>query len=129
MTRRPTDIITAMLVPLRLFEQRCEDKSTLRKLIALADDRSRRKEAHALFSEIRQKTLNAGKRQDEFAITQYAFEEICAKTLYNLTHEPAPFDPDSPFWVLPLALDLGQRLGITDPAEISPLLKLNRNSQ
>ncbi|MGE0293659.1 MAG: hypothetical protein AB7P97_15005 [Hyphomonadaceae bacterium] len=123
MTRRPTDIITAMLAPLTLFAARCEDKATLRKLIALAEDRSRRKEAHALFSEIRQKTLAAEKRKDECALAQYAFEEICAKTLYNLTHEPAPFDPDSPFWVLPLALDLGRRLGITDPGAISPLLK------
>ena len=123
MTRRPTDIITAMLAPLTLFEARCEDKATLRKLIALAEDRSRRKEAHALFSEIRQKTLAAEKRKDEFALAQYAFEEICAKTLYNLTHEPAPFDADSPFWVLPLALDLGRRLGITNPGDISPLLK------
>jgi hypothetical protein len=123
MTRRPTDIITAMLAPLTLFEARCEDKATLRKLITLAEDRSRRKEAHALFSEIRQKTLAAEKRKDEFALAQYAFEEICAKTLYNLTHEPAPFDPDSPFWVLPLALNLGRRLGISDPGDISPLLK------
>ncbi|MBK6704542.1 MAG: hypothetical protein IPG56_12890 [Caulobacteraceae bacterium] len=99
-------------------------QDTLRKLIALANDRTRRKEAHALFSEIRQKTLAAHKREDELALAQYAFEEICAKTLYNLTHEPAPFDPDSPFWVLPLALQLGQRFGVTDPAEISPLLSV-----
>src|SRR5882724_817210 len=122
MTGRPTDIITAMLGTLTFFEAQCEDKGTLRKLIALANDRSRRKEAHALFSEIRQKTLAAEKRNDEFALAQYAFEEICAKTLYNLTNEPAPFDPDSPFWVLPLALDLGRRLGVTDAGEISPLL-------
>jgi hypothetical protein len=35
----------------------------------------------------------------------------------------ANLDPDSPFWVLPLALDLGRPLGITNPGEISPLLK------
>jgi len=56
-------------------------------------------------------------------MAQHAFEEICAKTLYNLTREPAPFDPDSPFWVLPLAVGLGFRLGVTDPGEISPLLR------
>src|SRR5262245_32876946 len=124
MTRRPTDTITAMLAPQTLFEARCEDKATLRKLIALANDRSRRKEAHALFSEIRQKTLVADKRKDELALAQYAFEEICAKTLYyNLTHEPAPFDPDSPFWVLPLAVDLGLRYGVTALGEISPLFR------
>jgi hypothetical protein len=123
MTRCPTDIITAMLAPLTFFEERCEDKETLRKLITLANDKSRRKQAHALFSEIRQKALAAEKRNDQLALAQYNFEEICAKTLYNLTREPAPFDPDSPFWILPLALELGQMLGITDSGEISPLLR------
>jgi hypothetical protein len=50
-------------------------------------------------------------------------EEICAKTLCNMTHEPGPFDPDSPFWALPLAVELGQMLGVTDAGEISSLLK------
>ncbi|HEX7920840.1 MAG TPA: hypothetical protein VF583_07795 [Bradyrhizobium sp.] len=122
MTRRPTNIITAMLAPLMFFEGRCEDKETLRKLIKLANDKARRREAHALFSEIRKKTLAAEKCDDQLALAQYAFEEICAKTLYNLTREPAPFDPDSPFWVLPLALELGRMLGTTDAGEISPLL-------
>jgi hypothetical protein len=102
--------------------QRCEDKETLRKLITLANDGSRRKEANALFSEIRRKTLAAEKRNDQLALAQYNFEETCAKTLYNMMREPAPFDPDSPFRVLPLALELGQMLGITDAGEISPLL-------
>jgi len=112
----------AMLAPLMFFEGRCKDKETLRKLITLAIDRSRRKAAHALFSEIRNKMLAADKRDDQLALVQYAFEEICAKTLYNMTGAPAPFDPDSPFWVLPLALELGQMLGTTDAGEISPLL-------
>jgi len=123
MTRRPTDITTAILAPLTFFEKRCKEKETLRKLIELANDRSRRKEAHALFYEIRRKTLAAEQSNDQVALAQYSFEEICAKTLYNLTHEPAPFDPDSPFWVLPLALELGQMLGIMDAGEISPLLR------
>jgi hypothetical protein len=55
MSRRPADIITAMLATLTFFEARCEDKDTLRKLIMLANDRSRRKQAHALFSEIRRR--------------------------------------------------------------------------
>jgi hypothetical protein len=116
------DIISAMLAPLTLFEGRCEDKETLRKLITLANDKSRRKQAHALFNEIRRKTLAAEQRRDQLAVAQYAFEEICAKTLYNITGEPAPFDPDSPLWVLPRALKLGRMLGITDAGVISPLL-------
>jgi hypothetical protein len=123
MTRRPTDIITALLAPLTFFEGRCEGKETLRKLIMLANDRSRRKEAHALFSEIRQKTLAAEKRNDRLALAQYNFEEIYAKTLYKMTREPAPFDSDSPFWVLPLALELGPMLDVTDAGKISPLLR------
>jgi len=106
------------------FEGQCKDKETLRKLIMLANDKSRRKEAHGLFSEIRQKTLAAERRNDQLALAQYSFEEICAKTLYNLTHQPAPFDSDSPFWVLPLALELGHMLGVTDAGEISPLLRV-----
>src|SRR5262245_24534868 len=117
------DIISAMLAPLAFFEGRCEDKETLRKLITLANDKSRRKQAHALFSEIRKKTLAAEKRNDQLALAQYAFEEVCAKTLYNITREPAPFDPDAPFWVLPRALELGRMLGITEAGEISPLLR------
>src|SRR5215831_11429532 len=123
MTRRPTDIITALLAPLLFFEGRCKDKETLRKLITLASDRSRRKEAHELFSEIRRKTLAAEQRNDQLALAQYNFEEICAKTLYNMTREPAPFDPDSPFLVLLLAMELGHMLGVTDAGEISPLLR------
>ena len=75
-----------------------------------------------MFYEIRNKSLAAHRRDDQLAVAQYAFEEICAKTLYNITGEPAPFDPDSPFWVLPRALKLGQMLGIADPGVISPLL-------
>jgi hypothetical protein len=119
MSGRPT--IEAMLAPLTFFEERCEDKETLRKLITLAKDSSRRKEARAVFQEIRQKTIAAGKRKDQLSLAQYDFEEICAKTLYNLTGGPAPYDSDSPFWVLPLALELGRVLGVTDLGEISPL--------
>ncbi|MCJ9702178.1 MULTISPECIES: hypothetical protein [unclassified Bradyrhizobium] len=124
MTRRPTDIITAMLAPLMFFEARCDDKQTLRRLIVLANDRSQRMSARGLFEAIRSKTLAAERRKDQLALAQYAFEEICAKTLYNVTNGPAPYDADSPFWVLPLALELGRALGVTDPSEISPLLKV-----
>lgn len=125
MKNHPTNIITAMLAPLMFFEGRCKDKETLRRLIELANDRSRRKQAKALFDEIRHKNLAAGRRNDHLAQAQYDFEEICAKTLYNMSREPAPFDPDSPFWVLPLALELGRALGVVDAGEISPLLGMN----
>jgi len=52
---------------------------------------------------------------DELAAS--LFEEICAKTLYNLSGAPAPFDPDSPYWIVPNAFALARRVGI-EPAEI-----------
>lgn len=61
---------------------------------------------------------------DELKLAQCAFEEICAKTLYNLSGEPAPFDADSPFWVIPLAINLGANLGLTTPAQVTPLLEM-----
>ena len=67
--------------------------------------------------------MAAEKRNDQLALAQYAFEEVCAKTLYNITREPAPFDPDAPFWVLPRALELERMLGITEAGEMSPLLR------
>ena len=40
--------------------------------------------AHALFDRIRQKTLVAERAGESDLAAQYLFEEICAKTLYNL---------------------------------------------
>ncbi|MVT52141.1 hypothetical protein GPL17_16790 [Bradyrhizobium yuanmingense] len=113
-----------MLEMLAVFESKCEDDDTLRRLSAMASDRGSWREAHALFQQIRQKTLKAEKRRDELALAQYAFEEICAKTLYNLSHSPAPFDADSAFWVVPSAVALGRRLGFAEPAQVTSLLRM-----
>lgn len=40
------------------------------------------------------------------------FEEAIAKTLFNLTKSNAPFDPDSPYWVIKNALSLAKILDI-----------------
>jgi hypothetical protein len=124
MRSHPTNIISAIQDMVSRFEPICRDKETLRKLADIAAERERWPEAHALFQEIRQKTLKADKDGDELASAQYAFEEICAKTLYNLSDAPAPFDADSAFWVVPLAVELGRRLGFTDAGEVTPLLQI-----
>lgn len=124
MRSHPTDIISAMLEMLRTFESRCQDTETLARLIATASDQARWSGAKKLFEDIRRKTLAAGKRGDVLAEAQYAFEEICAKTLYNLSHPSAPFDADSAFWVMPLAVDLGRRLGLSQPGDVSTLLNM-----
>jgi hypothetical protein len=47
-------------------------------------------------------------------MVQYSFEDICAKTLFNLANTDAPFDSDSPYFVIPFALDLARAVGIED---------------
>jgi hypothetical protein len=124
MQTHPTNIITAMQGLFDVFEPLCEDKQSLQALAEMASNRDRWRDAHGLFQGIRQKTLAAEKKGDELRLAQYAFEEICAKTLYNLSGSRAPFDADSAFWVIPLATQLGAKLGLKHPAQVSPLLEM-----
>ena len=91
--------------------------------MAMAADRSQWRKGHDLFDRIRAKTLRADKTNDLMLQYQYSFEEICAKTLYNLSGFPAPFDDDSPFWVIPLAVGFARSLGVDDPCAVSSLLR------
>ena len=50
--------------------------------------------------------------KDKILESQYLFEESCAKTLYNLSGEPAPFDAHSPYWIIPNALIAARLRGI-----------------
>jgi len=98
-----------------IFLRRCSEKSTLDELQQLIlGGYGRWGDAHALFDRIRSKTLNSIQAKNRLLEAQYAFEEICAKTLYNLTDTDAPFDPDSPYFVIPMALDLARALQISD---------------
>ncbi len=78
--------------------------------------------AHALFTEIRHKTNKASESGDKRAECQYLFEEICAKTLHNMSHSSAPFDPDSPYWILPNALYLSRAIGVRDSECVAVIL-------
>ena len=110
-------ILDAMQRLIDLFAPRCADRSTLDELRQmLADDRSW-PAAHDLFDRIRHKTLEAERQHDQLLEMQYLFEEICAKTLYNLSYPRGPFDADSPYWIVPNAFALARRLGI-DNADI-----------
>nr|WP_315383941.1 hypothetical protein [uncultured Sphingomonas sp.] len=124
MRTHPTDIITAMLEMLNVFEGLCEDRDTLLRLIETASDRGKWATAHALFQDIRQKTLQAEISNNRALLNQYSFEEICAKTLYNLSGPSASFDADSAFWVLPLGVALGREKGLKHPFEVSSLLRI-----
>ncbi len=111
----------------RLFLPRCSDQSTLRELDDMASDDKNWRHAHDLFGRIRDKTLQASAAHDRRLETQYLFEEICAKTMYNMAGHvlgpgwPAPFDHDSPSWVIPNAVELAQELGITDLSSVTAL--------
>jgi hypothetical protein len=111
-----------------LFLARCPDKSTMEELKELLSNQDRWIEAHALFSRIRSKLLDVDDRirllarsklldvdnRTRLLASQYSFEEICAKTMFNLTDTNAPFDADWPFFVIPFALHLARDLGIAD---------------
>ncbi len=113
----------------RFFIPRCTDQSTLRELDEMASDDEKWRNAHALFSRIRDKTLRADAAKDTLLQHQYSFEESCAKTFYNMSGHfkggefPAPFDDDWPFWVIPLAVGFARSLGVPDPCGVSSLLR------
>lgn len=97
-----------------LFATRCSERSTLDELRSMVDSEDSWHQAHALFGRIRLKTLDAARRGDVQAESQYHFEEVCAKTLYNLSGSAAPFDADSPDWIIPNALSLAPQLRIPE---------------
>jgi hypothetical protein len=116
MTER-INIILGIRGMCELFAPHTEDRSTLDEIAAISLDSSRWRAAHDLFQRIRAKNLKASKRGDARLEAQYCFEEVCAKSLYNLSKEPAPFDADAPYWIIPNAIGLARRVGINE-AEI-----------
>ena len=107
-------ILSSLQGLLDLFLARCPEKSTLKELDQLWKDSDRWIEAHTLFDRIRRKTLEADKSKNRLLAIQYSFEETCAKTLFNLTNTDAPFDADSPYFIVPFAIYLGRVLQIGD---------------
>jgi hypothetical protein len=95
----------------------------------MASDDDTWRYGHELFSRIRDKTIKADTVKDKLLQHQYSFEELCAKTLYNMSGHikggefPYPFDDDSPFWVIPLAVGFARALGVADPCSVSSLLR------
>jgi len=95
-----------------LFKPSCRDIDTLEELKGLLRHEKDWPTAHYLFTRIRTKTLNAIKSGDNIAEAQYCFEEVCAQTIYNLSASKKPFEPDTPYWVIPIALKLARVLEI-----------------
>lgn len=121
-TVKPTpDQIVAVLDH---FAEVCDKRfSTYRKLRRYAVTPQNWRKCYALFQAIRHKTLRAERRGDERLTHQYLLEEIIAKTLYNYSIAPedmpyiipAPFDEDSSDYVLPIATQFADFLGLSPP--------------
>ncbi len=108
-----TNVISAIRSLATLFLEHSKDIETLLTIIDYTNDRSRWEKAHGLFDHIRSKAAKAARRGDSALEAQYRFEEVCVKTIYNLGRYSAPFDPDSPYWIIPNAIAAGDRIGIS----------------
>ena len=111
-----TRIVSDMRHLIDLFAARCRDRATMDELVRVLDDPTRWPVGHDLFTRIRMKNLAAG-RTDRLLAAQYYFEEVCAKTIFNLSSPAAPFDADSPYLIVPNAFALARALNI-DPARV-----------
>jgi hypothetical protein len=94
---------------LRLFEPHAADADSHARVVVLAANSSRWSEAHRLFDEVRRRWLA---HPDSRRRGQYEFEEICLKALYNETAALDPFDPDSPYYVVPCAIGRARQVGV-----------------
>ena len=115
MTNRKSIVIEEIQLLLDLFHDLVPDQESNRLVWKFCEEKHRWVKAHGLFTTIRQRNLKAVKEENKLKEVQYCFEEVVAKTLYNLTRSEAPFDPDSPYWVIKNALRLAQLLNL--PAE------------
>jgi hypothetical protein len=122
-------VASSIIEMVTFFIPHCRDVSTLNELMTMAKDRSQWRKGHDLFDRIRTRTLRADKANDRLLQYQFSFEEICAKTLYNLSGYPARFDDDSPFWVIPIAVAFAHSLGVDDPCSVSSLLRPRNSTQ
>lgn len=103
----------------------CDDQSTLGELFLMSRDPEIWSEGDKLFCRIREKSLVSDRNGMVQQQIQYGFEEICAKTLYNLSRTGEPFPEDVPFWIIPQGFRLGRALGLSDPYAFTSLLSNN----
>jgi hypothetical protein len=103
---------------LELFRDRVPDTESFARVFELATTSERWSAAHAVFDEIRHRLLAA---RDQPYGCQYAFEELCCKSMYNAASPDDPFDPSSPFFVAGAAFELAQRVGVSIDTVVSAL--------
>ncbi len=113
-TYNMTLLIDQMKQLIALFLPRSRDNETMTELLKLLDDEKDWGKAHYLSARIRTRAINAAKTGDLEAEIQFSFEEVCAKTLHNLSESKRPFDADTPYWIIPLALKLAKVLEVDE---------------
>ena len=89
-----------------LFKPHCAETETMTELQVMLRHQDEWPKAHYLFTRIRSKNILALKAGEFRAEAQYCFEEICAQTLHNLSGSKKPFDQETPYWIIPMALNL-----------------------
>ncbi len=97
-----------------LFRPHCQDTETLDELRMLLHEPRDWVKAHYLSSRIRTKAISAVKQGDLKGEMQFSFEETCAKTIHNLSDSKKPFESDTPYWIIPLALKLAKVLNLDE---------------
>ncbi len=111
-----------MVSLLELFRDRCEETDILDDLLSVAaGPHGTWIKGRGCFERARARARTARRENDTYRMYQCDFEEVCGKTLYNLGGGSAPYDADSPFWVVPNALSVARLLGIDVNAILSLL--------
>ena len=93
------------------LQDKVPDKESNRYAQKFVNETDRWSSANNLLESVQKLRIAAMKVGDKEKECQYAFEEACAKTLYNITGPDNPYDPDSPYWVIKNALILTKVIG------------------
>lgn len=97
------------------FEDHVDDSSTMARLKECAEDHEfGTQRSRNIFETIRVKTLNAERNGNTKLVAQWAFEEACAKALFNFGRPAGSYDPDAQFWIFPFAMRLADALGLPE---------------
>lgn len=106
---------TLILQLIDFLEDHVRDKSSMIEIKDCLEDREFGTErSRNIFDTVRAKTLKAEKLGQDDVIIQRAFEEACAKALFNFGRPSAAYDPDAQFWIVPYAFRLAQRKGLSE---------------
>lgn len=96
-----------------LFEPHVDDSKLHSSSAAIIADRAKWNQAHGQFTQVRQRMLKIEKKGiDRRAGYHLSFLEEALKTVFNESRSNAPFDSISPFFVVPLALQLASEIGL-----------------